>query len=74
MSLPALGAQRLQLVSWHGRPIHATDTRTADETFVLMGVCVAALLGLIFLLVRRSGAVIQVRAARSTTQQINRQR
>ncbi len=69
MVLPALGGQQLVLTSLHARPIHATDTRTANETFVLLGICVAALLALIFLLVRRS-VHDQVAPLRTTTQEI----
>ena len=69
MVLPALGGQQLVLTSLHERPIHATDTRTANETFVLLGICVAALLALIFLLVRRS-VHDQVAPLRTTTEEI----
>lgn len=69
MSLPALGGKHLVLQSRHARPIHATDGRTAAETFLLMGVCMLVLLGLIVQLVRWT-VRDRVAPLRATTEEI----
>lgn len=69
MVLPALGDQQVVLSSPHERPIHATDSRTANETFLLMAGCLLVLLLLVHLLVRRS-LHNQVEPLRRTTEEI----
>ncbi len=69
MTLPTLGGRSLVLTSLHPRPIHATDSRTATQTFALMGFCLLGLVGLIALVVRRSVRG-QVAPLRSTTEEI----
>ncbi len=69
MALPAMDGAQVVLSSPHHRPIHATDSRTANETFLLMGGSLVVLLLLVRLLVRRS-LHHQVEPLRSTTEAI----
>jgi methyl-accepting chemotaxis protein len=69
MSVPTLGDGRLVLTSTRERPIHATDARTANATFAILGVAGVLLLGLMFVLVRRF-MHDQVAPLRTTTERI----
>ena len=69
MTLPTLGGGQVTIGSPHARPIHATDTRTATDTFVLMGAALLILLLLVHLLVRRS-VHNQVEPLRAATEAI----
>lgn len=69
MVLPAMGGAQVVLSSPHHRPIHATDSRTANQTFLLMGGSLVVLLLLVLLLVRRS-LHQQVEPLRATTEAI----
>jgi methyl-accepting chemotaxis protein len=69
IDLPTLDGGTVRLTSPHGRPIHATEQRTALLTLLLMGVGLVVASGLVMLLVRQTRRA-QIEPLRRTTQKI----